>query len=89
MLQDPQPPEQWIGVREAYNLGSVCVQKPYDYPLINTTEYGNEDCLYLSVYSPNVSANTKYYESFLRSFVLIGAEDCILSHTLSISVQDQ
>ncbi|XP_074000286.1 carboxylic ester hydrolase-like [Rhodnius prolixus] len=55
-FQDPQPSEAWPGVREAYNFGSVCVQIPIVYPPVNTTKMGNEDCLYLSVYSPNLNA---------------------------------
>uniref|UniRef100_T1HKV6 COesterase domain-containing protein n=1 Tax=Rhodnius prolixus TaxID=13249 RepID=T1HKV6_RHOPR len=51
-FQDPQPSEAWPGVREAYNFGSVCVQIPIVYPPVNTTKMGNEDCLYLSVYTP-------------------------------------
>uniref|UniRef100_T1I1U7 Carboxylesterase type B domain-containing protein n=1 Tax=Rhodnius prolixus TaxID=13249 RepID=T1I1U7_RHOPR len=53
-FQDPQPSEAWPGVREAYNFGSVCVQIPIIYPPVSTTKMGNEDCLYLSVYSPNL-----------------------------------
>ncbi|XP_074000281.1 juvenile hormone esterase-like, partial [Rhodnius prolixus] len=54
LWKEPQPPEPWSGIREGYNFGSVCVQIPFVYPATNTTKIGNEDCLYLSVYSPNV-----------------------------------
>ncbi|XP_073975369.1 carboxylic ester hydrolase-like isoform X4 [Rhodnius prolixus] len=53
-FQDPQPPESWTRIRDAYNFGSVCVHIPFLYPPVKTTKLGNEDCLYLSVYTPTL-----------------------------------
>uniref|UniRef100_T1I1U3 COesterase domain-containing protein n=1 Tax=Rhodnius prolixus TaxID=13249 RepID=T1I1U3_RHOPR len=54
-FQDPQLPEPWSGMREAYNFGNVCVQIVSTNPPISTCKLGNEDCLYLSVYSPSLN----------------------------------
>ncbi len=43
----PQPPEPWFGTREAMVFGSACAQLGGD-----GKQVGEEDCLYLNVYSP-------------------------------------
>ncbi|XP_014357099.2 juvenile hormone esterase [Papilio machaon] len=48
----PQPPRPWTGVRDATKLGEECYH--FD-PFFGTPTQGSEDCLYLNVYSPNVS----------------------------------
>ncbi|CAG4935247.1 unnamed protein product [Parnassius apollo] len=48
----PQPPKPWNGVREAKTCGNDCYQSD----LITGMEpHGSEDCLYLNVYSPNIT----------------------------------
>ncbi|GFG40741.1 hypothetical protein Cfor_06019 [Coptotermes formosanus] len=56
---DPAPIKPWRGVWPATTLGSVCLQYlPYDKIEGSTTPTirGDEDCLYLNVYSPMLPA---------------------------------
>lgn len=48
MLQAPEPPEPWQGIRDASEHGPICPQ--YNERL-QRIEAGSEDCLYLNVYS--------------------------------------
>lgn len=51
ILQAPQPPLPWNGIRSAKEHGPVCYQ--YDV-FTKTLLEGSEDCLYLNVYSPDI-----------------------------------
>jgi len=44
----PQAPESWTGVRDAFEEGNICAQKDQ----FVGTYRGNDDCLYLNVYTP-------------------------------------
>lgn len=46
MLQPPQGPELWTGVFNARHEGPICIQQ------IQAFTLGQEDCLYLNVYTP-------------------------------------
>lgn len=50
-LQPPQPAEKWEGVRDASYGARKCMQ------MLNTTaaDDESEDCLYLQVYTPEVT----------------------------------
>lgn len=52
----PQPAEEWTGTRMATEFGSPCPQPPARW-----FRYipGNEDCLYLNVWTPELSPNKK------------------------------
>ena len=52
----PQPVNQWTGIRNATQFGAVCPQLPATQwlPYIN----GNEDCLYLNIWTTQFHANT-------------------------------
>ncbi|XP_018575847.1 esterase E4-like [Anoplophora glabripennis] len=45
----PEPPEKWEGVLDATQDGPVCIQKNYFFA--NPVVEGQEDCLYLNVYT--------------------------------------
>jgi acetylcholinesterase len=52
LFQAPEPPEPWEGERDASEHGPVCPQ--YNERL-ERIEEGSEDCLYLNVYSKNLT----------------------------------
>ncbi|KAL9966487.1 hypothetical protein ACROYT_G024569 [Oculina patagonica] len=57
-LKPPQPPVAWENVRQATKNGNICWQNEYFefYVKMFATKFTySEDCLYLNVFSPNVS----------------------------------
>jgi len=52
--EPPQTPLKWTGTRKATNFGSVCPQLPA--PWLPHIE-GNEDCLYLNIWTPELRAD--------------------------------
>jgi carboxylesterase type B len=51
LLQAPQPPEAWEGVRDASTEGAV---SPHVQLIVKEGYIGDEDCLFLNVYTPQV-----------------------------------
>jgi carboxylesterase type B len=51
LLQAPQPPEAWEGVRDASVEGAA---SPHLQFIIQAGYKGDEDCLFLNVYTPQV-----------------------------------
>lgn len=53
LFQSPQEPDNWDGIRDATVSGSMCVQTDiFSSGASFAKVYGNEDCLYLNVFSP-------------------------------------
>lgn len=50
-LKEAQPKQPWLGVWNASAPGSACIQ--YDHGEYKI--FGDEDCLYVNVYTPKVS----------------------------------
>ncbi|KOB63350.1 Carboxylesterase CXE21, partial [Operophtera brumata] len=48
----PQPAASWNGVRRAKDFGHACYQ--HDLMMAHQSPYGEEDCLYLNVYTPDI-----------------------------------
>ena len=48
-MQAPRPAEEWGGLRDASKEGPLC---PQGHPAHPDGVRGEEDCLYLNVYSP-------------------------------------
>nr|BAN20911.1 hypothetical protein [Riptortus pedestris] len=66
-FQAPEPPLAWEGIREATTPGPQCIQT-------STSLIGVEDCLYLTVYSPNVTGNAPVLVHFHGGAFLSGDE---------------
>ncbi|KOB73434.1 Antennal esterase CXE10, partial [Operophtera brumata] len=52
----PQPAASWNGVRSAKDFGHACYQ--HDLMMAHQSPYGEEDCLYLNVYTPDIKPAT-------------------------------
>lgn len=55
-FKNPVPADNWNGIRQATTFGNVCPQ------LKNGKVIGNEDCLFLNVYSPLLKFNSLLVE---------------------------
>lgn len=58
--QDPVRAGSWEGVRDGSKMPPPCLQVPFDFPVMGITLtpeelLGDEDCLYLNVFTPKVS----------------------------------
>ncbi|XP_039279515.1 venom carboxylesterase-6 [Nilaparvata lugens] len=58
-FKSPVPFGKWEGVRSAVKEGSICLQQSVWNP-DNAEEVGEEDCLYLNVYTPSSAKPKKY-----------------------------
>lgn len=60
-MQEPVPPKPWQGVWNATQPGAICLQCRRLPPrMYNTTDpiIGDEDCLFLNIYTPKVLIST-------------------------------
>ncbi|PNF29114.1 hypothetical protein B7P43_G12621 [Cryptotermes secundus] len=51
-FKSPEPPESWVGVREATQYAPICTQRSIFAKQVEVA--GSEDCLYLNVFTPQV-----------------------------------
>lgn len=53
-FQAPVPHKKWRGVREALEHGNFCANR-FGFVGVEPSKGGNEDCLFLNVYTPSIS----------------------------------
>jgi hypothetical protein len=68
-LQSPQPADSWDGTRDALVEGPTCAQ----IDLLKKDFKGEEDCLYLNVYTPKVSSLFTYKIHHSARRVILGS----------------
>jgi para-nitrobenzyl esterase len=57
--KEPQPVAPWKGVRKATEFGARCMQARIFADMVFRDSGPSEDCLYLNVWTPGISAKTK------------------------------
>jgi para-nitrobenzyl esterase len=57
--KEPQPVARWTGVKKATEFGARCMQARIYEDMVFRDTGPSEDCLYLNVWTPGVSAKTK------------------------------
>lgn len=55
----PENPTNWVNTLPATNFAPICPQKLFTQGDTTSTIVGNEDCLYLNVWTPQVGAGTR------------------------------
>ncbi|KAL1116582.1 hypothetical protein AAG570_005054 [Ranatra chinensis] len=59
-FQSPHPSEKWEGVLDASGESSpMCLQIPFFIPALKNMTLGQEDCLYLNVFTPKIDKTAK------------------------------
>ncbi|CAH1395301.1 unnamed protein product [Nezara viridula] len=56
-LRNPQPHNGWKGILDATEVAPLCIQKYIFVPELRNTTLGQEDCLFLNIYTPSVDPN--------------------------------
>ena len=70
-LQAPQPAEPWEGIRDALKEGDVAPQTG----VFHFTSYaGNEDCLFINVFTPKVTGHIHWENDFPYNTKTINAQ---------------
>lgn len=54
ILQPPEPPAPWLGIRNATERSPMCMQNTNYVNQLDAIIQGDEDCLYLDVFKPQV-----------------------------------
>lgn len=67
-FQAPQPAKPWDGVLDATSPSPFCYQKAF--LMSQTGMQGQEDCLYINVFTPNVGKNYKQLYKINWNFFL-------------------
>jgi carboxylesterase type B len=63
IFQDPIPAQPWTGVLDATKEGPACFQND----LLSGITAGQEDCLVLNVYTPNVMIYINRFKPNIKS----------------------
>jgi len=62
----PQNPDSWTGVLSTTSFAPVCPQKNFAQGDTTFTIEGNEDCLYLNIWSPQINSGSKVVMVFIH-----------------------